>query len=313
MKKIRAGVVGVGSLGQHHVRILKSLPNVELVCICDTDKKAAQQLSELHKVPFITDYKEMTAHIDAVTIATPTFLHHEIGKHFLSHNIHALIEKPITLKLEDADELIALARERNLVMMVGHIERHNAAYRRVEKLANKVKFIEVHRLGPFTQRIKDCGVVLDLMIHDFDIILSLVNQEIAYLDAVGINVLSDHEDIANVRIKFTNGTIANITASRLTPDKQRKIRIFQEDAYLSLDYQNQEVKIYRKSLLGLKKEHLEIMKEEPLKAELENFVSSIIDGSRCGKPDIEARNALELALKCLNIIAQNNEVYRRNR
>ncbi|MFC1809301.1 Gfo/Idh/MocA family protein [Candidatus Omnitrophota bacterium] len=313
MKKIKAGVIGVGSLGQHHVRILKSLPNVELVCICDLDKKAAKEISELHQVPFITDYKEMTAHVQAVTIATPTFLHHEIAKHFLTHDIHTLIEKPITLDLHHADELIAIAKDRKLVMQVGHIERHNAAFRRVEKLAKKVKFIEVHRLGPFTQRIKDCGVVLDLMIHDFDIILSLVNQEISYLDAVGINVLSQHEDIANVRIKFANGTIANITASRLTPEKQRKIRIFQNDAYLSLDYQNQEVKIYRKSLLGLKKESLEILKEEPLKAELENFITSIIDGSGCGKPDVEARNALELALKCIDIIGKNNDVFRKNK
>jgi len=313
MKKLRLGVIGVGSLGKHHVRILKSLPNVDLVCICDTDKKTVQEISTLYDVPSVHDYKEMTPHVDAVTIATPTFLHYEIGKYFLEHKIHALIEKPITLKLADADHLIAIAKEHQLVMMVGHIERHNAAFRRVEKLADKVKFIEVHRLGPFTQRIKDCGVVLDLMIHDFDIILSLVKQEIAYLDAVGINVLSDHEDIANVRIKFANGTIANITASRLTPEKQRKIRIFQNDAYISLDYQNQEVKIFRKSFMGLKTEHLEIHKEEPLKTELENFANAVRDGSRAGKPDVEARNALELALKCIDIIAKNNEVFRKNK
>lgn len=197
-------------------------------------------------------------------------------------------------------------------MQVGHIERHNSAFRRVKKLANKIKFIEVHRLGPFTPRIKDCGVVLDLMIHDFDIILSLVKRDISYLDAVGINVLTDHEDIANVRIKFDNGTIANMTASRLTPEKQRKIRIFQNDAYLSLDYQEQEVKIYRKSLLGLKKEFLDIEKEEPLKAELKSFIDGIISGQGCGKPDVDARNALELALRCLAIMKENNANFRKN-
>lgn len=313
MKKLRAGVIGLGALGQHHVRILSSLDTVELVSVCDTDKKTAQSFADKYNVAYTTDFHTMTDTIDVVSIATPTELHHMVGKHFLSHNVHTLIEKPITLTLADADELIAISREKNLAMQVGHIERHNAAFRRVQKLAKNIKFIEIHRLGPFTPRIKDCGVILDLMIHDFDIVLSLVGQEIDYLDAVGINVLTQHEDIANVRIKFKNGTTVNMTASRLTPDKQRKIRIFQNDAYLSLDYQNQEVTIYRKSFLGLKKELLAIEKEEPLKTEITNFINSIIDGSGLGKPDVEARNALELALKCLDIIKINKDNFTKNK
>jgi predicted dehydrogenase len=151
------------------------------------------------------------------------------------------------------------------------------------------------------------------MIHDLDIVMSLVRQEIDYLDAVGINVLTQHEDIANARIKFKNGTIANITASRLTPERQRKIRIFQNDAYISLDYQNQAVKIFRKGLLGLHEENLEIEKEEPLRHELKSFVESIQNASGLGKPDVDARNALALALRCLEAIEKNNQVFRRNK
>ena len=312
MNKLRTAVIGTGALGQHHVRLYHELPSAELVMICDSNKEAAAALAERYQVPFTTNYKECIGAVDAVSIATPTFLHHTIAKEFLMNNIHTLIEKPITLTLADADELIALARERNLSLQVGHIERHNSAFRRVKKLADKIKFIEIHRLGPFTPRVKDCGVVLDLMIHDFDIVLSLVKRDIAYLDAVGINVLTDHEDIANVRIKFDNGTIANMTASRLTPEKQRKIRIFQNDAYLSLDYQKQEVKIYRKSFLGLKKEFLEIEKEEPLKAEIANFIDGILTGRDLGKPDVDARNALDLAIRCLAIMKTNTENFRKN-
>lgn len=307
MKKLKVGVIGIGQLGQHHARIYHSLPNVDLIALCDTTKDKKAKADE-YNTPFLHDYKLLIGKVDAVSIATPTSTHYEIAKLFLENNIHVLIEKPITTNLAEADELIALAKEKNLFLRVGHIERYNAAFKAVRKIIKKVKFVEIHRLGPFTPRISDCGVVLDLMIHDLDIILSLLQSDITYLDAVGINVLSKHEDIANARLKFANGAIANITASRLTPEKQRKIRIFQEDAYMSLDYQNQEGLIYKKELFSIAKKQIDITKEEPLKCELTDFVNDLLTNKSKNRFDVEARNALAVALQILESIKENHKL-----
>lgn len=307
MKELNVGVIGCGSLGQHHARIYHELPMTNLVAICDPDKSKKERADE-YGAEFHTDFNKLIGSVKAVSIATPTALHYKIAKEMLSRDIHVLIEKPITNNLSEADELIALARKRNLFMRVGHIERFNAAYRTVKKIARRVKFIEVHRLGPFTPRVKDCGVVLDLMIHDIDIILSLLQSEVTFLDAVGVHVLTKHEDIANVRIKFANGATANLTASRLTPEKQRKIRIWQDDAYMSVDYQKQSASIYRKELFNISKKEIDIAKEEPLKAELENFAVSVLKNSNENRVDVDARNALEVALKILDSIAENTKL-----
>ncbi len=306
MKKLKAGVIGIGQLGQHHVRIYNELPEVDLIGICDVNKEKCEKARE-YKVPFYDNYHELLNKVDFVSIATPTKLHYKIAKTFIENNIHVLIEKPITNSLTEADELITLAREKKLFLRVGHIERYNSAFRAVKKIAKKIKFIEIHRLGPFTPRISDCGVVLDLMIHDLDIILTLLRSEIKYLDAVGINVLSKYEDIANARLKFENGAIANITASRLTPEKQRKIRIWQDDAYISLDYQNQAGLIYRKEMFGISKKEIDIQKEEPLRSELKDFIKAIVKISHEDRIDIDARNALYVALQILDSIKENNK------
>lgn len=306
MKKLKLGVIGIGQLGQHHARIYNELENVELVGLCDTNKKVREKAKEYNTL-FFSDCNDMIGKVDALSIATPTFLHYKLAKKFLDNNINVLIEKPITNNLEEADELIRLANSKNLFLSVGHIERYNSAFRAVKKLTKKVKFIESHRLGPFTPRVKDCGVVLDLMIHDLDIILSLVKSEITYLDAVGISVLTKHEDMANARLKFANGAIANITASRLTPEKQRKIRIFQDDAYISIDYQNQEGEIYKKDFLNISKKEVDIQKEEPLKTELKAFVKKILKDDKHDRVDVDARNALEVALMILDSIKENNK------
>lgn len=304
MKTLKVGVIGTGALGQHHVRIYNDLPQAELVAICDADENNREKALR-YDVDFHTDYRELIGKVDAVSIATPTFLHHEIAKDFLLNDVHVLIEKPITNTLENANELIELAESRDLFLNVGQIERFNSAFRAVKKITRKVKFVEGHRLGPFTPRVKDCGVVLDLMIHDIDIILSLMDSEVTYIDAVGINVLTKHEDIANARLKFANGAIANITASRLTPEKQRKIRLFQDDAYISLDYQNQEASIYKKELFNISKKEIDITKEEPLKAELEAFIKRILKNDRKNRIDYGARNALSVALQILDSIKEN--------
>ncbi len=311
MKKLRAAVIGVGHLGKEHARIYSQLPNVELVAICDLEA-AREERAQALGTSFTTNYKEILGSIDIASISTPTATHYQIAREVLNAGVHALIEKPITSQLGDADELIDIAKGKNLTLKVGHVERYNAGFKRVEQIAKNIRFLEIHRLGPFNPRISDCGVVLDLMIHDLDIVLQLVKSEIASIDAIGIPVLTPFEDIANVRIKFKNQTIANLTASRLTPEAQRKIRIFQEDAYISLDYAAQKGQIFRKASLPqalfggkISREDIEIQKEEPLKAELEDFVRSVEKGSLNGKPDIQAREALKVALQVLQSIKEN--------
>jgi len=304
-RKLKVAVIGVGHLGKEHARIYASLPNVELVAICDRDKSREEKAKELG-TEFVTDFRKLIGKVDAVSVVVPTAYHYEVAKPFMEAGTHALIEKPLTLKLNEADELISIAKQKKLVMQVGHIERHNAGLQKIEKVARNIRFLEIHRLSAFTDRVKDCGVVLDMMIHDIDIVMQLVKSEIIYMDSVGINVLTPHEDIANVRIRFKNGAVADLTASRLTPDKQRKIRIFQEDAYISLDYQAQTAQIFKKGILGITSEKLDIQKGEPLKAELESFAQTVLSGKTDNKVDVQARDALEIALQIVEDIKTNH-------
>lgn len=303
--KLRTGVIGIGHLGKEHARIYASLPNVELVGICDRDKAKEEKARELG-TQFFKDYRDLLPLVDAVSVVVPTSMHHQVGKDCLSRGIHSLVEKPITLKLEEADDLIQIATKKKLVLQVGHVERYNAALQRIEKIAKNIRFLEIHRLGPFTARINDCGVVLDMMIHDLDIVQQLVKSEIQSLDCVGINVLTPFEDIANVRIRFKNGAVADLTASRLTPDKQRKIRIFQEDAYISIDYQTQTAQIFKKALFNITKEEIPIEKEEPLRAELCDFVKSVLESNGTARVDTGARDALALGVRIVEEIKKNN-------
>lgn len=311
MKKLKAAVFGAGHLGKEHARIYHGLPEVELIGVADIDPEK-EEIAKNLGVAFDTDFRNLLGQIDLASIATPTSVHHQVARETLAAGVHCLVEKPITPRLEEADELIEIARRKNLTLRVGHLERFNAGFRRIEQIARNIRFIEIHRLGPFNARINDCGVVLDLMIHDIDILLQLVKSEIASLDAIGIPVLTPYEDIANVRVKFKNNAIADLTASRLTPERQRKIRIFQEDAYISLDYVTQTAQIFRKAgfaqaLFGgkISREEVPIEKEEPLKAEIEHFIRSVRDGSSHGKPDVQAREALRIALEILESIKQN--------
>lgn len=303
---LRVAVVGIGHLGKEHARIYHELSgDVRLVGLCDSDASKKEKAEALG-VPFYKNPQDLIGQVDAVSIATPTSTHFKVARDFLNAGVHTLIEKPITLKIEEADELIEIAQKKNLSLQVGHIERHNPAFKRVGEIARNIRFFEIHRLGPFNTRITDCGVVLDLMIHDLDIVLNLMKSELASFDAVGINVLTPYEDIANVRLKFRNGAVADITASRLTPEKQRKIRIFQEDAYISMDYGTQTCKIFRKQGFGIAQESIDIEKAEPLKEELKYFVSRIDSGESLGKPDLAARNALALAIEIVAAIKHNN-------
>lgn len=302
---VKIAVIGIGHLGKEHARIYSSLEGCKLIGLCDPDE-AKKEKADLYGVPLFTRYQDLIGKVDAVSISTPTSTHYTIAKEFLKAGIHTLIEKPICLKLEEADELLQIARDKKCALQVGHIERHNPGFKKIGEIAKNIRFFEIHRLGPFTGRINDCGVVLDLMIHDLDIVLGLIKSEVVSFDAIGINVLTPFEDIANVRMKFKNGAIADITASRMTFEKQRKIRIFQEDAYISLDFEAQSAKIIRKEGSQVTQETVDIQKSEPLKEELKYFIEGIRSGKSFGKPDEAARDALRFAIEIVNVIQAGN-------
>jgi predicted dehydrogenase len=304
MAKINVGVVGVGYLGSRHARVYSQLKNANLVCVCDIDKKHAKKVARRHRVWYLPDYHTLFDKVDAVSIAVPTNLHYRIAKDFLKNGIHVLIEKPITNTIEEAQELIDIADSKKLILQVGHIERFNPVVRAVEPLIKNARFIECHRAGPYRKkkRVKDIGVVLDLMIHDIDIILSLVKSEVKHIEAVGISTISPYEDIANVRLNFKNGTIADITASRVTKEEVRQIKISQKDIYITLNYLHQDAFIVKKSDNKVLKEKLKIEKKEPLKQELKSFISSIQNNTRPLVSGREGKMALEVALDILEKI-----------
>lgn len=305
MKKIRVGVIGVGHLGSIHANIYSQMKNVLLEGVCDIIRSRAERIAHLYKIPYCTDYKKLLGKLDAVSIAVPTHLHFSIAKECLLRKINALIEKPITAFPKQAEELLRLSEENGVVLQIGHVERFNAAVKKLIKICGDPIFIECHRLGPFTQRGTDVGVVLDLMIHDIDIILALIKSPIKKIDAVGVNILSKYEDIANARIIFEDSSVCNLTASRVTNDIMRKIRIFEKNAYISLDYVKQEAVIYKKKNKNILKETIPIKKEEPLKAELKSFIQCIEKKEKPIVSGIEAKKALEIAVRIEKKIRRN--------
>jgi len=307
MDKIRIGVIGTGHLGSIHAKIYKELSNCELVAVCDKDKAILESVAKGLNVPGFTDHQELFGKVDAVSIATPTKLHFKIAADFLNNKIHTLVEKPFTPTLEEADDLIKIAQGNDLILQVGHIERFNSAFSATQKIIKEPKFIECHRLSPFPNRSLDVGAVLDIMIHDIDIILGLVNSPVERIDSVGINVLTKFEDIANARITFKNGCVANLTASRVSDEVMRKIRIFQENTYISLDYKNAEANVYRKGFLKISKENLPIEKEQPLQKELQAFIDCVLNHKEPLVSGPVAREALKVALEIQNQIWLRNK------
>ncbi len=297
MDKIRVGVVGTGYLGSLHAKIYRDIETCSLAAVCDIDKTRLDQISKALNVPGYANYEELFGKVDAVSVAVPTKLHFKVASDFLRHNIHALVEKPFTPNLKEADALIEIARKNKLILQVGHIERFNSAFAATQKIIKHPKFIECHRLSPFPNRSLDVGAVLDIMIHDIDIILGLVDSKIKKIESVGVNVLTQFEDIANSRITFKNGCVANLTASRVSDEIMRKIRIFQEDTYISLDYKEAKACVYKKTGLTITKEDLPIEKEQPLKKELESFVDSVINHKEPLVSGPVARDALKVALE----------------
>jgi predicted dehydrogenase len=300
---MKIGVIGVGHLGQHHVKHLAKMPGVEKVYLYDTNRKQAESIAKQFGAEFKESLEAIKEVCDAVTIAVPTPAHYVVAKFFLSNGIHCLVEKPLTSTVEEAEELMGLAQANRLVLQVGHIERFNPAVVEMAKHVNKPAFIEVSRLGPYDPRVSHVGVVLDLMIHDLDIILSMVKEPVVRLDAVGGKVISQNEDIVKATLYFKNGCRADLSASRVTLKKYRKIRVFQPDAYLSLDYSEKSLKIFKKkgpvmkSLSDISIIRPRLEKYDALQKELAHFVQCVETGKEPLVSGEHGRDALELALE----------------
>lgn len=302
MKKLRVGVIGTGRLGSIHTRVYKELDSVELVGVCDTSKEKLELLAGQFNTPKFSSHKDLIGKVDAVSIAVPTNQHYQIAKDFINKGVNVLIEKPITNNLTQAKELTKLAKKNRITMQVGHVERFNSAFSAIEPIVDNPRFIECHRLSPFPHRSLDIGVVLDVMIHDIDIVLGLVKSDVKHVDAVGVPVLTFYEDIANVRLTFKNGCVCNLTASRISDESMRKIRIFLTDAYISLDYVSQEASLYKKENGRIIGNPLPIEKEEPLKKEIESFIDCIINHKTPLVSGLDAYQALHLADQILRKI-----------
>jgi predicted dehydrogenase len=305
MEKVRVGVVGVGALGQHHARVYASLPDATLVGVVDTMPGRAEEVARPLGTKVFPAYSDLFGKVDAVSIATPTTLHAEIGEQFLKEGIHILVEKPISHTLEDADRLIHAAKANNRLLQVGHLERFNPAVVRLREIVQKPRFFEAHRMGLFSPRSLDIDVILDLMIHDLDIICLLVPSPVASVNAVGIAILTDRIDIANARISFEDGCVANITASRVSMEKIRKLRLFHRQEYISADYSRQEVAVFSLNpkpgggIPDIVSRKLTPERKEPLREELNAFIDAVQGRQPVDCSGEEGRKVLALALQIL--------------
>lgn len=303
MDKIKVAVIGVGYLGEHHARIYSSMSDVELVGVADIDKEKADSVAAKYATTPFYDHRALFGRIRAASIAVPTVFHHSIALEFIREGTDVLIEKPVTTTIAEADSLGREAAEKGVLIQVGHIERFNPAFRIMERHVQNPRFIEANRLGPYVGRGIDVDVILDLMIHDIDIILSIVKSDLVDIRAVGVPVLTNHIDIANARLEFANGCIADITASRVSREKMRKIRIFQPDAYLSLNYGEQSLSLYRRVIENgsprITGEEIKPEKEEQLRSELRSFITAVRDRRDPAVSCADGREALRVALKII--------------
>ncbi|NOX20302.1 MAG: Gfo/Idh/MocA family oxidoreductase [Nitrospirae bacterium] len=294
---LKVAVIGVGYLGQHHARVFSEIQDVELIAVVDTDIKRASEIAVKFGCRYTSDYKEVLPEVDAVSIVTPTTTHYSISFECLRAGKDIFVEKPFTVTVEEADRLIEEAQEQGCIVQVGHIERYNPALLAVERFIEKPDFFESERLSPFLGRGIDVDVTLDLMIHDIDIILTLTHSKVRDIKAVGKKVLTERLDVAKAWIEFENGTSALITASRLSNDRKRQLRIFQNTALLTVDYQNLKVLRHYKDNDGrIQQEGFDVQKQEPLKVELEDFVRSVKNRSRPRVSAEDGREALRVAM-----------------
>ena len=311
---LRLGVVGVGYLGRIHAKIYSQMSGVELVGVADINPATAAEISNKFGCQGFTDPYALIGQVDAVSVSVPTSVHGEVAIPYLNAGVHMLLEKPIAPTVQEAESIVAAADECGVVLLIGHLERFNAGIMKLAERVRDPRFIESHRLGTFVERATDVDVVTDLMIHDIDIVLSLVESELTYVSAVGSPVLTNHIDIANARLEFANNTVANVTASRVSTKKFRRIRVFGSDSYQALNFIDQQIEVVSKTdpapgqlFPGLRTERLEIKPRPPLDAELEHFVETVGNGGQPlvnGKDGVKALRVAEQVQRkieaCLN-------------
>ncbi len=306
---VRIAVIGVGHLGQHHARLLAGLDHVHLAGIVDINASRAKEIADKYGAPAFANAADLVGHVDAVTIATPTVTHIDIAMPFVEAGVAVLIEKPLAVGLEEADRLLEAAARRGTIVATGHTERFNPAVAAALPLVTSPRFVEIHRLGTFPERSLDIDVIFDLMIHDLDLLLTVAGSDVVTIDAVGVNVLTPRVDIANARIRFASGCIANVTASRISRDRVRKARFFSRDAYVSIDYAAQEVEVYRLipqegGRPAIQGGRLDVPNEEPLRRELADFADAVRSGRQPGVTGHDGRAALALATQVADLIAK---------
>jgi len=308
MSKLKCAVIGTGYLGKFHAEKYASLDDCELVAVVDINEQAAKEVAEKHGAQALTDYSSLLGEVDAVSIVVPTSLHHTVSCDFLKAGAHVLVEKPITVTVEEADELIAIAKDKNVILQVGHLERFNPAVMGLDK-EEKPLFIEAHRLAPFNPRANDVSVVLDLMIHDIDIILALIDSDIERIDASGTAVLTQGTDIANARLTFKNGCVANVTASRISMKMERKMRMFRPCSYISVDFQNKSLTKHKTGDKEMFPGVPEIVSEESvfengdaLMEEIKHFVECIQTGNNPLVSGEAGRRALKTAIQITDLL-----------
>ncbi|UCG14845.1 MAG: Gfo/Idh/MocA family oxidoreductase [Deltaproteobacteria bacterium] len=310
----RVGVVGVGYLGQFHAEKYAAMEEAQLVGVVDLDHSRARQIAERFSCRALRSHRDLIEQVDAVSVVVPTQYHYQVTRDLLEAGIHVLVEKPMTTTVAEADALISLAETNGLVLQVGHLERFNPAVVAASEHVYQPYFVESHRLASFTERGTEVDVILDLMIHDIDIILSLVPSHLEDLRVGGVNVLTPHTDIANVRLEFANGCIANVTASRISAKKMRKIRIFQPDSYLSIDCADKEVELFRKlatrgsdGFPEIEYQRLSVAETDPLDEQLRAFLGSVLGGAKPLVGGQAGRKALDVATRVSQLIQQQME------
>jgi len=333
MSPLRTAVVGTGHLGQHHARIYASMDDVDLIGVVDLEEKRGKQVARKCKTAWHETYDDILGDLDIASIAVPTKYHFDVAKDFIDAGVAVLIEKPMTSTLDQAQQLVAQAEAKSVPVQVGHVERFNPSFVEIKKILDRPGYIEADRISPFSFRSTDISVVLDLMIHDIDIILHLTQSEIERVDATGVSVIGQNEDVANARLLFENGCVANLTASRVSMKSERKIRIFQEDAYVSLDFKDRTDRVYRKTekmkqaeldptkidprtladplkfvfsnYIEVKK--LKMGKEEPLAEELAAFVKAVQSDSPTAVTARDGLRAIEAAHQIQEAIAESQK------
>ena len=316
MAKVRAGVVGVGRMGEYHVGVLSEMQGVELAGVVDVAANRRKAIQDIYDIPNFADYKDLFGQVDIAVVAVPTMQHYPVTKELLENGIHVLLEKPCANNLDHARELFQIAQDKNLILHIGHVERFNGAVQELHKIVEVPLFVECKRMGPFAERIQDDGVVLDIMIHDIDIILNLIKSKVVACHVLGASVFTDKDDLVSAQLEFENGCIANIVASRASQNKVRTLSVTQKDSFVVLDYTDQEIYVHRKSSsehqmskgsLRYKQESLVerifVHKDNPLKLELQHFIDCVKNGSPRNVAVNDELYSLEIAL---DILAQFN-------